>query len=424
MQSIFSDSSFPDGVGPLLLSNARLADGRMRDVILEDGRIAVVAPPGEVPMAARTINLEGYMLLPSLVEPHCHFDKIFTDALIGAPAGDVIAASRSWHAFRRTIDFDAVAERAMMGIEVLAGNGVTAIRTHVDVGRDSGIRFVETMAVLRRRLIGKIDLQIVAFVDNPLVGEEGATNRRMLEASLEFGADLIGGAPYQNPDPVAFLTICLDLAQRYGCGIDLHMDETTDAHVFTLPQLLLLVRQMRFSQPVAASHCVSLGTQDPTVVEKIAAELFDAGMSIITLPLCNLFLQGRGDVTNKPRGLAPLPSLIGHGIAVAAGGDNYQDPFNPVGRCDPLEIASLLVTAGHLSPEEAVDCVTKSARQVMGLPAVDLVPDSPADLLAIRAHSLREAIATANAERMVFRAGRLIASAFVQRMLRLDDGSA
>jgi cytosine deaminase len=45
----------------------------------------------------------------------------------------------------------------------------------------------------------------------------------------------------------------------------------------------------------------------------------------------------------------------------------------------------------------------------MNLPPVNLRPGDPAELLAVRATTLREAVACAPAERMVFSQGRLAA---------------
>ena len=88
---------------------------------------------------------------------------------------------------------------------------------------------------------------------------------------------------------------------------------------------------------------------------------------MVTLPQTNLFLQGRSHPVATPRGLTALRPLLDAGVTVAAGGDNLQDPFNLVGRGDPLEAASLLVAAGHLLPEEALAAVSGSARAAMGL---------------------------------------------------------
>jgi len=86
-----------------------------------------------------------------------------------------------------------------------------------------------------------------------------------------------------------------------------------------------------------------------------------------------------------------------------------RDPFNPVGRCDHLETASLLVAAGHLAPEDAVDAVTTGARDVMGLPFAGPVAGARADLVAVRAASLGETVAFASADRVVLHRGRVVA---------------
>jgi cytosine deaminase len=101
-------------------------------------------------------------------------------------------------------------------------------------------------------------------------------------------------------------------------------------------------------------------------------------------------------------------------VTVAGGGDNLRDPFNPVSRADPLETASLLVTAGHLTPEEAYTAVSTGARAAMGLPEVQVAPGFPAELLAIQASSLGEAIA-GGTSRVVIHRGRVASRTTVTR---------
>jgi cytosine deaminase len=134
-----------------------------------------------------------------------------------------------------------------------------------------------------------------------------------------------------------------------------------------------------------------------------------ANVAVVTLPQTNLYLQGRGWPTATPRALTALRPLLAARATLAAGADNLQDPFNVVGRADPFETAALLVMAGHLSPAEAYHAVSAASRAAMGLPAVDIVPGSPAELLAVRAASVREAIATAPAGRIVVHRGRVVA---------------
>jgi cytosine/creatinine deaminase len=93
---------------------------------------------------------------------------------------------------------------------------------------------------------------------------------------------------------------------------------------------------------------------------------------------------------------------------VAGGGDNIQDPFNPMGRADPLETASLLVTAGHLSPQRALEAVTSGARVALGLPPHGLAEGQPADLVLVAGRDPAAAIAAGSPQRTVFRGGRIV----------------
>jgi len=85
---------------------------------------------------------------------------------------------------------------------------------------------------------------------------------------------------------------------------------------------------------------------------------------------------------------------------VAAGGDNLQDPFNPVGRGDALETAGLMISTTHLLPDAALDTVTTAPRSMMGVAGRDWV--------GLPAANVREAIAFGPGGRTVVRDGRVI----------------
>jgi cytosine deaminase len=234
---------------------------------------------------------------------------------------------------------------------------------------------------------------------------------------MEAGADVVGGCPYLDPDPTASQELCLKLAAEFGRPLDLHSDETLDPSVLNLPGLAELVASSGFGHGVAASHCCSLGMQSAKVARRVAEQLAAVGVSVICCPQTNLFLQARGHDSAPPRGLTAVRALRRAGVSVAAGGDNLQDPFNSVGRGDPLEVASLLVAAGHLGPEEAYAAVSTVARAVLGLPEVRVAPGFPAELLAIRAASVQEAVAGASPERVVVHQGRVVCRTTLTRLL-------
>ncbi len=252
-----------------------------------------------------------------------------------------------------------------------------------------------------------LDVQIVACCSRPTTGREGADNRAMLADALAAGCDLVGGAPAIDEHPSAAIDILAGAAADAGIGMDLHVDETLDPSVTTIDHLIQVVRA-GFPGPVTASHLVSLGVQPAARQQATAEALAETGIGGVTLPQTNLFLQGRGQGSAAPRGMTAVRRLMDAGVTVAAGGDNLQDPFNLMGRADPLETASLLVVAGHLLAPEAFASVTSVSRHLMGLPAVAVEVGSPADFLAIRAATVRQAMAGASPERVVLRAGRVV----------------
>ena len=410
-----------------VLRNARLADGRDVDVRIDttDGTISSVAAAGSTALDgdADVDDLDGWLLLPAMAEPHAHLDKALTADEVPNPRGDLMGAIAAWFeaAEKGRLSYERTVERATQAFELLLVHGVTAVRTHINVTADIGIGSVLAVQEAARAMEGLIDFQMVALTGWPMTGPDSGANVRALEEAVEAGVDLVGGCPNLQDDPATHISDVLALATSAGLDIDLHTDETLDASVLTLRELARQVSDKSFDGTIAASHCVSLGMQPPDVQAAVAAEVAAAGISVITLPQTNLFLQGRDDPVGTPRGLTAIEALLDAGAVVAAGADNVQDPFNLVGRSDPLETAALMVMAGHRLPDDAFDMVSNTARRVMGLDPVNFEPGDPADMVAIDAPSVRGAVADASMSRRVYRRGRLVASADQQtRVLRPD----
>jgi cytosine/creatinine deaminase len=397
----------------LLLTGARLASGQIVDVALHDGKIETIGSPGTLPATADRLDLSGYLLLPAPAEPHAHLDCALTGDRIPNPTGDLVGAIDAWLAYQVSIpreDFLARAtEAALLGL----ANGATAIRTHVGVYDPGGLGAVEALLEVRERLGDLVDLQVVPLPVE-LTGPEYASVRALLRKAMELGADVVGGAPYLDRLPIAYHEFTLSLAAEFGRPIDLHTDETDDPAVLYLPRFAELVLSTGFPYGATASHCVSLGVQSPEQAAKVAAQVAAARLTVVCNPQTSLFLQARGQNSAPVRGLTALRALLDAGVTVAGGGDNLRDPFNPVGRVDPLETASLLITAGHLTPEEAYAAVSTGARTAMGLPEVQVGSGFPAELLAVRASSLEEAIA-GGTSRVVIHHGRVVSRTTVAR---------
>ncbi|MEV4419316.1 amidohydrolase family protein [Patulibacter sp. NPDC049589] len=408
--------------------------------------------------AEQVVDCTGLVLLPAPVEPHAHLDKALSGDAAPNPAGDLPGAIAAWRAHRATLDDEDLARRAREAALELVAHGTTTIRTHVDVGPGIGLRGLDVLVALREELRadGLCDLQLVALVTPPVTGPagtEGAQMRALLREAMARGADVVGGCPHVDPDPVAATAELVAIADELGLPLDLHVDEQLAPGALWVRDLaagvaardaaatsgsapadgagsaalgpaasaarpaLAAVRPTLGGRTVA-SHCVSLGVQDPETQARIAAELAAAGVAVVTLPQTNLYLQARDRPSSPPRGLTAIRALLDAGVVVAAGADNVRDPFNAVGRSDAMETAALLVMAAHLTPAEAWHAVSTAARAAIGLPATELQPGQPAEVLALRGTSLTDAMARASDERVVVHRGRVVASTVLTTVLR------
>jgi cytosine/creatinine deaminase len=355
---------------------------------------------------------DGYLILPGLVEPHAHLDKAFLAERVHNPTGDLMGAINAMTEAAPTITFDDIVERAERAARLMVRNGVVAIRTHADVTAGDGLLHVRALIEVRRRLHDTAPIQVCALMHWPTTGPQGAAHRDALAEAIELGVDVVGGCPHLEDEPEAAIDGFLEAAERAGLPVDLHTDETLNPSMLTLEHLADRVRASGFANSVVASHCVSLGMQEHHAQRRVAHKVAAAGIRVIALPHTNLFLQGREHQAAMPRGLTAVAALRAAGVDVAAGADNLQDPFNPMGRGDPLETAALMVMAAHLSPDAALHMVTGAAAAAIGVGDHGQTSQERVrrpGSVAVRAATVREAIAFGTADRLLLPATSIVA---------------
>jgi cytosine/creatinine deaminase len=399
------------GVEVGALRGARLPDGTLGDVLIDGGTV------GHLPGSGADLDATGWRVLPAACEPHAHLDKALTAPRLRPGSGnDLRAACDEWARLLPALDRADIEARAGEAVRRYVARGITTIRSHVDlhpgVGSADPFRGVDALVALRERLRGRVTLQVCL-----LAGSETPTP--LIHEALARGVDVMGGCPHLAPVPRAELERLLDVAAEHGLPVDLHADEQTDV---ALPDEDLdiiglargaLARGLR--GPLTASHCSRLGMLPPGRLGPVLDEVAAAGIGVVTLPITNLYLQGRDDTHAAPRGLTAIRAILDRGIPLAAGADNLRDPFNPGGRADPFETTSLLMTAGHLTAEAALAAVTAGARTVLGLPPAGTAPGERADLVLVPDGPLGDVLAGASDARVVLHGGRVVADTRVHR---------
>lgn len=404
----------------LVLRGGVDAAGSPVDVAIDpiSGRIVEAGPPQAVParVGDTVEDCAAMVIVPAGVETHAHLDKALLSVGVPVP-DDLDAGVAEWFARAGDLDHSSFVERATAAVEALVARGTTTIRTHVDVAEVHGLRgvhaLVEVRDTMRRR--GLADIELVGLAA-PLGGERGAPVRRLLDEAIEAGIDLVGASPDLSHDPLGATDDVVAAAVRSGLRLDVHTDQDTDPALFHLPALIEGVRRHGLTG-AAASHCVSLASQDLDTQRRVADQLAAAGICVFTMPLSSLFLFGWTDPVCPPRGVTSINLLRQAGVVVAAGSDNVQDPFFPFGRCDPFETAGVLALVAHLTAAEAWDMVSNTARVALGREQVHLAPGAQADLVAVEGRDLTAAFSNASETRTVVHRGKVVARSRVSRAL-------
>jgi cytosine deaminase len=390
------------GVTATILADGRLSDGRRVDIEITDGRIARIAAVGTVQAGgAERIALDGALLLPGLVEGHIHLDK----TLLGLPfiphrPGDSVAERiAAEKALRRELSYP-VEKRAMRLIEQVVAHGTTALRTHVDIDNEVKLDGLHALLEVREKARDLVDIQIVAFPQSGVMIAPGVAD--LLDAAVGEGADLVGGldpAGIDN-DVKGQLDATFGIAERRGVGLDIHLHDFGPLGCAELREISARTEVAGLNGRVAVSHAFALGDVDDAEFGRTAEALAAAGVAIMT--------NGPGPVP-----MPPVKKLRAAGVTVFAGSDNIRDAWSPYGNGDMLERAMLIgYRQGLLADDDLVlafDLATHAAARVLGLEGYGLAEGCFADLVAVRAESVAEAVASHPARFLVMKRGKVVA---------------
>jgi cytosine/creatinine deaminase len=409
--------------GPYVLKRARVL-GRMLpepvppldfdgfaivDMLVEDGVIAKIAPNGSVDFSeAPEVAMSGRIVLPLFVDVHTHLDKGHIWRRKRNPVGDFSSAiaatvedrSAKWSAAD-------VAARMEFSLRCAYAHGTTAIRTHIDsVGPQTRISW-PVLAEARERWLGRIDLQASPLftLDQMANASHAADVEAMLDA---YGSGILGAAIRMEPDLRQGLSVLFELAERKGWELDFHVDESSDPAARSLKVIADMAVERRFVRPILVGHCCSLALQDDDERQRTIDSVARAGLSVVSLPMCNMFLQDRQTGrTPRWRGVTALHELKRAGVNVMIASDNTRDPFYPYGDQDMMEVWREGVRILHLDYPFAdwAEAVNTAPARAMGLALGRLRPGGPADMILTQARDFTELLSRPQSDRIVLRKG-------------------
>lgn len=392
----------------LLLKNARLS-GRTEptDVLIRDGRIAAIQTQADGAGAA-VYDCGGRLLMPSFIDPHTHLDKAFLETPREAEGlMDAVFLTMDYQKSVPAGQIQAdVLRRGARVLDMELQNGSALVRSHVSVDEIWGMEAFYASCELRRRYAGRVDVQLSVPFNAAF---EGAWDEAVRAGEIDY----IAGYPTVTPDPHAAVDELFRLAEKYALPLDLHVDESDAADISCFRYVLEKTIRHGMQGRVNCSHVTALAAVPDAEAEEAIALCARAGVSVIALPSCNMFLMGRGDRGLVRRGVTRIAELEQAGVNVAIASDNIRDPFRPFGNGDPLEEALLACQILSRGTERGfrsvLDMITVNAARTSGRPDADLSVGRRADVVLLDAPDVKQAVIENAARLLVVKDGRVVA---------------
>lgn len=399
----------------LVVRNARLgADKPLADIGVQEGKIVEIRS-GLQAEAHEVIDAASCFVTPPFVESHVHLDTALT---AGEPrwneSGTLFEGIERWSERKALLTEEDVTRRAIKAIEWEVAHGILHIRSHVDVC-DPKLTALRALIEVRRRVSPFVDIQLVAFPQDGILGFEGGA--ALLEEALRLGADVVGGIPHYEltrEDGVKSLETVFALAEKYARLVDVHCDEIDDEQSRFVEVMSALALRTGLRDRVTASHTTAMHSYNGAYASKLLRFCAKSGINFVANPLVNIHLQGRFDTYPKRRGLTRIKEMAAMGINVSLGHDDILDPWYPMGSGSMLDVAHMAVHVAQMTGREEMRSVfhmttDAGARTLHIEDSYGIEVGKAADLVILDAQDELDALRRQSVARIVLSKGRIVA---------------
>ncbi|MEN9869554.1 MAG: hypothetical protein RLZZ171_537 [Cyanobacteriota bacterium] len=378
---------------------------------ISQGNIEQVTAKNSIEADIPCLDLQQQIVLPCLIDVHTHLDKghiwerspNLDSTFDMALSQGNIDREKYWQP-------EDVYRRMEFGLKCSYAHGTQAIRTHIDSSGKQADISLDVFQSLQSAWQDKITLQAVSLVS--LDYYQTPAGVALADKIAEIGG-ILGGVGWQNPALETQLDTVFTLAQERNLDLDFHVDENGDPDSICLQKVAQAAIRHDFSNQITCGHCCSLAVQSADVVNKTIELVKQAKIAVVSLPMCNLYLQDRQLATTPHwRGVTRVHELKQQGVPVAFASDNCRDPFFGFGDHDVLEVFEQAVKIAHLDAPYAdwITSVTTTPAQIMNLTLGKITSGNAADLIIFPARYFSELLARSQHNQIVIRQGKQIKS--------------
>ncbi len=405
-------------MGIVIRKGVLRGETRPKDIRIDGDRIVEIADRVSA-IDLKEIEADGKLIIPGLVNPHLHLDKVLTGHLV-KPSRTLEEALKANRDYLTNYSVYEVKSRVRGVLESAILHGTTALRAFVDVDKVCGVSGVQAILDLKKEYIASIDLQITPFVyDYRVKGSE-----ELLVKAAEMGSDVIGGVIFLLENGMSeeecrnYVDRTFSIAKRFDLDVHMLVDDQEDPNSHLLEYYANKTIREGFQGRTTASHAEALSVVNDIYASKVIKLVKSAGMSICANGHVNL---GRDDIVLS-RGNTRVREFMDAGVNVTTGQDDVDDFYYPFGIPDMLEVAFMASHLARLITPEGLDAtldmVTINAAKALRLKDYGLRVGAKANLVVLDARTVRDALRL-RPGRTVIKNGRVVAESRMDQKLFL-----
>ena len=377
------------------------------DIGIDRGRIAAIAPG--LAAGGREIDLGGRLVAPSFIETHIHLDKSCILERCKSEKGDLEEAIEQVAVAKKRFTADDCYERAKRTLEKSILNGTAHMRTHVEVDPGVGLRGIEGVMRLVDEYKWAIDIEVCVFPQEGLLNNPGTDE--LMVAALRRGATVVGAAPYTDSNPHGQIDRVFEMAREFDADIDMHLDFGNTADYMDIEYVCEQTEQFKYGGRVTVGHVTKLAALPPPRVHEIGARLAAAGVAVTVLPSTDLYLMGRHQDHNVPRGVVAVHKLLRQGVNCSLSTNNVLNPFTPFGDCSLIRMANLYANICQVGARDDIracfDMITRRSAKLLRRDDYGVAVGKPADLVVLDCSAPEQAVAELAVPLYGFKRGRM-----------------
>jgi len=394
----------------ILIKNAKLRSngGKLVNLAVKEGKIEAI---GEniAGRADKEIDAGGNLVTESFVNTHLHLCKVYTLSMMDEEAlkdyhsegmGKAMTAIELAARVKENYDQSWIVPNVRKAMALSAKFGCTHTRAFADVDSKAKLEGIKALIKVRDEFKGIVDIQVVAFAQDGVVREPGATD--LVRQAMDLGADVVGGIPwieFTDADIAEHVKVIFDIAEEFDKPVSMLVDDAGDPGLRSLELMALETIQRNWHGRSLAHHARAMALYPKPYLQKVAALMKKARMGVVSDP-------HTGPLHARVR------ELLEENVLVCLGQDDISDAYYPFGRNNMLEVAflnsHLLWMTTRKDMDTLYDMVTTEAAKCIGLENFNLQIGAQANLVVLDEPNVLEALRNHAAPAWVISHGKFV----------------